>query len=761
MIPAKFPRMVPMKSLSLFPLALLALTGCFSADADGDGFVAGVDCDDEDRLTFPGALERCDGIDNDCNDIADDGYSAEAIVYFLDEDGDGYGTTKGSQVSCPNIEPAGYVANAGDCDDSDSEINPEADELCNLVDDNCNRIVDDNPVDAVTYYADNDKDGFGSRTLVQTTCEEPVGWVQESGDCNDFDFLVNPNALEYCDGFDNDCDDEVDEPDAEDHKVFYRDLDLDGYGDANATIDACYLPDGYAVEPTDCNDNPATGGPKQNPGLEEVCKDGLDNDCDGTANQCSWGSWSADNSAVQMKGFGRGYFGYSIDSGGDLDRDGKDDLLVGGYYTNVGGSTSGAAVVLYGDEDSAFEEENQIKGQDLPHWKTSSSYDYFGRHVNGLGDIDGDGYDDLGIGSYTYDPPGTSNAGTMAIIYGRKTRYEGMTNIEIEDTPSLVGPASSTYLGSTFSSAGDQNSDGYPDMLVGGYYYRHDGKFGAGSVFVVPGASSRYSHETKVDSFGKFVGSDSYTYLGYFGPTVDSGDLDADGKPDMAMGAYGFSSYAGASFVVYGTGVLPTGTQVVSEASDATFVGSSSYSYVGGYLTQIPGDINDDGYDDLIVGHYQANGYAGACYINFGGASEMKGGDAAGSADVTIVGQGRSTYLCYGRTALADFNNDGSNELVVGSYRASTGSGTYNGGAYLFQAGSGFGLEEDGVTELDEYQLEDATEVIEGQPGSYGYFGMHLSSGDFNGDGYEDLYAGEYGANGYSGAGHIFLGNSL
>jgi len=734
-------------------LALALLVGCAAGDADGDGFGASVDCDDDNPLIFPGAMERCDGVDNDCNGQADDSYSAEAVVFFLDEDGDGYGTTKASQMSCADIAPAGFVADASDCDDTDRDVNPGAEELCNLTDDNCNRAIDDNPVDAPMWFADNDEDGFGSRTLNRRACEAPPGWIRDGGDCNDFDFLVNPNALEYCDGFDNDCDDETDEPDAEDHKVWYLDSDGDGHGDEKYSVDACYQPDGYSPFDDDCNDIPEEGGADQTPGVEEICQDGIDNNCNESPDQCSFLVWAADTSEFYVEGTSSsGYLGYGLDTAGDIDGDGIDDMIWGEYRATRDASYAGAGVLVYGEEDGV-RTETELDASELPSWYPDSTYDYMGRVVSHIGDIDRDGFDDVAIGAYSYDAE-YSSSGMVTIVYGDATRYEDGINIEEEEVPSIVGYGSSHYLGSGIGPAGDLNGDGYVDMLAGGYYYSHDGNTGAGAVWVVPGAATRYGFEQSVEPFAKYVGGERYTYLAYFGATLDAGDLDGDGQSDIVIQGRGYNSYSGGVFGIYGSGSAPSGTQVITDAADFTYQGASSSSYFGQYSTQIPGDLNDDGYDDLVVGQYQANSYAGAVYVFFGEADELGGGDS-GDADVTINGSGSSTYLGYGRTAMGDFDNDGQNELAVGAYRQSTGGQNYNGGIYLYTVDADFG------TTTTEYDLADAVHTIDGPTSTYAYMGWHVASGEFNGDGFDDLMSGAYGNNGYKGTGYVWFGNSI
>ena len=167
----------------------------------------------------------------------------------------------------------GYVASE-DCDDTDATVHPNADELCDTKDNDCDGDIDEEAVDALTLYADGDGDGYGLTDSTMMACEAMDGYSDRGDDCNDEDSGIYPGANEVCDGADNDCDTEIDE-DATDTVTQYRDEDGDGYGDPNQEASVCDGTEGYSANMDDCDDSAET----VYPGAPERCDDNMVNDC--------------------------------------------------------------------------------------------------------------------------------------------------------------------------------------------------------------------------------------------------------------------------------------------------------------------------------------------------------------------------------------------------------------------------------------------------------------------------------------------------
>jgi hypothetical protein len=262
------------------------LVSTWYEDIDGDGYGSSVssqncgqpngfvnqtgDCNDGSNQIYPGALEVCDGIDNNCDGSIDEGLNF--VIYYTDSDNDGFGTGASGLELCENPGP-GFATNNQDCNDNDNLINPNATEINDGIDNDCNGAIDEG-FTLTTYYLDFDGDSFGGDSTLTTIGNPPANFVLINGDCNDSIATINPNAQEICDGIDNNCDGQIDNNIT--FSTYYVDNDGDNFGNANDSIIACSQPLGYVLNNSDCNDLLNF----INPNAQEVC-DGLDNNCDG------------------------------------------------------------------------------------------------------------------------------------------------------------------------------------------------------------------------------------------------------------------------------------------------------------------------------------------------------------------------------------------------------------------------------------------------------------------------------------------------
>ena len=431
-------------------------------DADGDGYgeaivetcepgtdlvAEGGDCDDADPAIHPGALELCDGIDNDCDELVDE---EDPYSWYPDEDGDGYGDPEGEPiVDCQEVP--GYSVEATDCDDADPTAFPGNPEDCDEVDNDCDGLVDEGMTS--TWYGDGDGDGYGEDTSVIESCDWPEGTAAEGGDCDDADATVNPGAEELCDGVDNDCDGDVDE-DAIDATTWYADADGDGYGDpASASVD-CDAPTGGTTDATDCDD----GAAAVNPGATEIC-DGVDDDCDGLVDDDDASLDSSTASAWYADVDGDGYGdddtemiacdapSGAVSTGGDCD-------------DGAGGVNPDATEICDGidnDCDAAIDDADS----DLDSSTASTWY----------ADSDGDGYGDASSSSLACDQPSGTSSDSTDCDDGASGIHPGATEIcdgEDNDCDGATDDADASLDTSTATTwYADDDADGFGDPATG------------------------------------------------------------------------------------------------------------------------------------------------------------------------------------------------------------------------------------------------------------------------------------------------------
>ena len=250
-------------------------------DLDGDGDPNDTDCDPKSATVFHGALETCNGLDDDCDAQVDEADADGCQPLWFDGDNDGYGNSSNGKCLCG---PTGkYTALLdGDCNDANVTVFPDAAELCNGIDDDCDGAIDEQDASGCKpFFADGDKDGYGAGDAA-CLCKATAPFTATvAGDCDDAVATTSPAAPETCNGVDDDCDGAVDEAGAGGCQVHYVDGDEDGFGAAGSGLCLCGPDASHTVtQGGDCNDvDPAVHG-----GAPELCN-GIDDDCDGAIDE--------------------------------------------------------------------------------------------------------------------------------------------------------------------------------------------------------------------------------------------------------------------------------------------------------------------------------------------------------------------------------------------------------------------------------------------------------------------------------------------
>ena len=578
-----------------------------------------------------------------------------------------------------------------DCDDGDASLYPAADEVCDGVDNDCDGEIDELAADAHTWSLDSDGDGYGEPSYTVSACAQPDGYAPSSGDCDDTRDTVFPGAVEACDGVDNDCDGLLDDadPDLDTSTVttWYRDVDGDGHGDgALAGLVACSDPStsyaAYVDSADDCDDSDASAAP----GLDEVCGDGVDNDCDGSDEGCGReGEIGTDAARARLIGGAGARAGGAL-AAVDTDGDGLDDAIVGApgasavylFMAPLAGTVSAGAAeasLLDGDGDGGL-----------------------GGAVAGA-DLDGDGYGDLISGL-----PGASAVAWLA----------GPVRGALPALPGDGAARGGEGAGASLAMAGDALGEDSLAVLVGAPDADGGAGEGSGVVYVL---AAPWGADAALEDAPTLLGSSGGEGAG--ATLCAAGDVDGDGVEDVLIGAPEAGGGAGLVTLTLG----PVSGATISDDADARWTGPAEGDRLGAGLAGV-GDVDNDGDDDLLLGAPEVaepEAQSGAAWLLSGGeglAADLDGAAAhlSGAAGARLGASAASA----GR-----FDDDRRADLVVGAPGVEA--------AWVL-----FGAVEGAL------DLADAELLLRGEAGDA--LGSTLASGLLDGDGQTDLLVAGTGA---------------
>jgi hypothetical protein len=613
------------------------------------------------------------------------GDCTDPFTFWLDADLDGFGDPTEARQACEI--PDGYANNANDCDDSD----PTAGEL-------------------VEWFVDADEDGYGGEATL-AACHQPEGYVDNALDCDDGNTARTPGLTEICDRIDNDCDeltDDLDEDlDLTTAIIWYLDADSDRFGDPDTTVLACEQPIGAVSNALDCNDGEALAWTT----ASEVCEDGIDNNCDGSWEECLLVGTETITIAelVLYSGLAGDLTTIEI---GDISGDGAPDLLIAAPNYPVDGQPTGkvasftAGPTLGGLLDTFADPDLLISA--------ANPRDRFGWSLAAGGDLTGDLFHDLAVGAL-YESSVIDDAGGVWV-------FPGPTLGALDTSAGVLisGAAVGSRTGASLAWAGDATADGPADLLIGAYLHTAAGS-ARGAAFLLAGPLT--TNRSTTEAVLTIVGTNAGDRAGY--ALSASVDFDGDGLGELVVAAdrSDLAATDTGSVAVFSPelrGIVDFGE------GEALIHGTTVEGGFGSALRAV-GDLNGDGLSELAIGAPREAGGGGAVHIF---QAPFSGTTDTSTAYLRVEADGVSDRLGESLNKVGDFDGDGSTDLGLGA----PGAASTGGLAALF-----YGPLPTGVVPLSaaDFMVLGSSSGGEGEA-----VGSSFAQSDLNLDGFPDLLVG-------------------
>jgi hypothetical protein len=386
-------------------------------------------------------------------------------------------------------------------------------------------------------------------------------------------------------------------------------------------------------------------------------------------------NWTAESNQAGAQ------FGFSVASAGDVNGDGFSDVIVGAWLFDNGQTDEGAAFVYHGSASGLSA---------TPNWTAESNKvgAQFGNSVASAGDVNGDGYSDVIVGAF-----GFANGEAFE---GRAFVYHGSAS-GLSTTPNWTAESNqvNAQFGYSVASAGDVNGDGFSDVIVGAFGFSN-GEASEGAAFVYHGSANGVNNGVPGTPANAAWTAESNQVNAQFGNSVASaGDVNGDGFSDVIVGAFGFSNgeaFEGRAFVYHGSASgLSTTPNWTAESNQ---VGAEF-----GVSVASAGDVNGDGYSDVIVGaRLFDNGETdeGRAFVYHGSANGVNNGVPGTPANAAWTAESNQANAQFGVSVASagDVNGDGYSDVIVGALLFDNGE-TDEGRAFVYYGNGGIGLRQD------------------------------------------------------------------
>ncbi|MFH1073201.1 MAG: integrin alpha, partial [Nanoarchaeota archaeon] len=382
--------------------------------------------------------------------------------------------------------------------------------------------------------------------------------------------------------------------------------------------------------------------------------------------------------------------------------------------------------------------------------------DWAGYSVAGVGDVNGDGFDDFVVGAPGDVQGGNANQGAAYLVLGGQA-VSMNSNLSTLANGSYVGESAGDLLGFSAAGIGDVNKDGFDDFVVGAPGNKECCGTSPGQVYLVFGGQAwGLNRNISVWSNGSFWGGDSADQAGF--SVAGVGDVNGDIFSDFLIGApneQGGGTSRGQTYLVLGGQAWSMHMSVNN--SNGSYTGAVNADLSGSRVAGV-GDVNKDGFDDFLIGTYMwgaaITADKGMTYLILGGQAWATGRLLTTTANASYVGEDTYDYLGWDVAGVGDVNSDGFDDFIMGAFRDEVPTAEYAGQAYLILGGQAWGMNRNaGTTGNASYW---------GETGNDNSSRSIAGVGDINGDGFDDFVIGapndEEGSQQGAGQAYLVLG---